>query len=69
MVIATFKARCPFEIGDRVSCGGTTAVIEDIRCIHYLKSGEVEFEAYLEGEGFVSTRILRMEEAGCTNQK
>ena len=40
-----FNARCPFEIGDKVvvdkAIGYVT--ITDIICIHFLKSGKIEF--------------------------
>lgn len=43
---ATFSAVCDVELGDEVRLNHTGAedVISDIRTIHYLKAGKVEFE-------------------------
>lgn len=53
MQIATFNARCPFEIGDKVQEARTGEVrkITDIACIHYLKAGKVEFQYELDHSG------------------
>lgn len=39
-----FTARCDVELKDKVLFDGRVAIITDIRCIHYLVSGEVKFE-------------------------
>ena len=44
MQFAAFKAVCDVEVGDEVVRNGFDCVIEDIRTIHYFKSGLVEFE-------------------------
>lgn len=53
MKLAAFSARCPFEIGDRILNGNTgrTHIITDICCIHFLKSGSVEFQYELDNSG------------------
>ncbi|SHJ74868.1 hypothetical protein [Tepidibacter formicigenes] len=53
MQIATFNATCPFEIGDKVKEANTGEVkrITDIACVHYLKTGKVEFRYELDGSG------------------
>lgn len=51
MNIAAFRAVSPFEIGDKVQNSETGKVhtITDIACIHYCKSGKVEFRYQLDG--------------------
>lgn len=52
MQVATFNAKCPVEIGDKVTLpGGQTAIITDIACVHYVKSGQIEFRYELDGSG------------------
>lgn len=53
MKMAIFNARCPFEIGDRVMYRGTgkTKTITDIVCMHYVRSGRVEFLFELDNSG------------------
>jgi hypothetical protein len=51
MPISAFNAKCPVEIGDKVNLMGKQATITDIACIHYIKSGKVEFEYELNGNG------------------
>lgn len=62
MQVAAFNARCPFEIGDTVCVRGQNVgksellsqeikVITDIACIHYVKSGVVEFRYEFDGSG------------------
>ncbi|MBE6012102.1 MAG: hypothetical protein E7234_06045 [Lachnospiraceae bacterium] len=67
MQMAMFQARCPYEIGDAVyvkkgqSVGKTDAFIKDIRiitdiaCVHFLKSGTVEFRYEFDGSGVYVT--------------
>lgn len=64
MVYAQFKATCPFEIGDKiVDENGKERTITDIACIHYLRTGEVEFMYGLDNvRGF--RRIYAISE-GC----
>lgn len=53
MKMAIFNARCPFEIGDKVIDGGTgrKKTITDIVCMHYVRSGRVEFLFELDNSG------------------
>lgn len=66
MKTAIFNATCPFEIGDKIwetKIIGTEApltgleirekvhTITDIACIHYLRSGNVEFRYELDHSG------------------
>lgn len=53
MKMAIFNARCPFEIGDKVIDGGTgrKRTITDIVCMHYVRSGRVEFLFELDHSG------------------
>jgi len=49
MQFATFNATCDVELGDEVRFASTIVTkITDIRCIHYIKSGKVEFEFELD---------------------
>lgn len=50
MNIAAFRTVSPFEIGDKVQNSETGKVhtITDIACIHYCKSGKVEFRYQLD---------------------
>jgi len=43
MKINAFNAKCPFEIGDVIHVNGSLRKITDIMCLHYCKSGKVEF--------------------------
>lgn len=47
---AVFAAHCPYEIGDKVYTQpyGNIRTIYDIRTIHYLREGKVEFEFKFE---------------------
>ncbi|KLU66339.1 hypothetical protein DEAC_c17380 [Desulfosporosinus acididurans] len=45
MQLAAFKAVCDIELGDKVRFASTIiAEVIDIRTLHYLRSGKVEFE-------------------------
>lgn len=44
MQAAYFEARCDVELGDKVWIAGETTTITDIKVIHHIKSGKVEFE-------------------------
>ena len=67
MKTAIFNAVCPFEIGDKIrvtniiGTGSPLAGLElreevrtitDIACIHYLRSGNVEFRYELDHSGY-----------------
>lgn len=78
MQVSAFSAKCPYEIGDRVNVvkvAGSNengqlfyvgaAVITDIACTHYLKSGEVRFAYELDGSGQYAP-LVSPQEAGLT---
>lgn len=67
MKLASFNAKCPFEIGDIIVISDGIRKIEstitDIACTHYVKSGNIQFfyefnnsgkYAVIENEGEVS---------------
>jgi len=63
MQFAAFNARCPFEIGDKVQDrrAGLIHTITDIACIHYLKTGRIEFRYELDGNGqYKRVEFLKM---------
>jgi hypothetical protein len=45
MKLVGFNAQCPFEIGDKVLVEGENkyATITDICCLHFIKTGRIEF--------------------------
>lgn len=56
MKYAEFKAVCPYEIGDKIKViqeerGGEIHTITDIVCMHYLKTGAVQFLFELDNSG------------------
>lgn len=54
MKFAAFNAVCNYKIGDRVVIAqpeGSIKTITDIACIHYVKSGKVEFLYELNDSG------------------
>ena len=53
MKYSSFNATCPYEIGDRFNdmARGTSHTITDIVCVHYVKSGRVEFAYELDNSG------------------
>lgn len=55
MELANFKAVCPFEIGDIIinTDTGNKHRITDIACIHYCRSGKVEFQYQLDNMRYV----------------
>lgn len=48
---AGFAAVSPFEIGDRIQCGGKQTVITDILTIHSFKTGRVSFQYEFDNSG------------------
>lgn len=65
MVTAQFNAFCPFEIGDKVQdITGRFRTITDIACIHYVRTGKVEFRFELDHSG----RYVRIRQ-GLTGNK
>ena len=49
MKFVVFNAKCPFEIGDKVILEKKGVMtITDISCIHFLRSGEIEFRYELD---------------------
>lgn len=59
MMMAAFKARCPFEIGDKITLVLDSdeqqtrmrlkkCTITDIACVHYIKTGKIEFRYELD---------------------
>lgn len=66
MQVAAFNAKCPFEIGDRIEDRRTGAVrtITDIACIHYIKTGKVEFRYEFDGSGQYEEIIIPKEAEG-----
>lgn len=49
MQVATFNAKCPFEIGDRISLpDGKIKTITDIQCSHFLSERKVIFSYELD---------------------
>ena len=78
MQVATFSARSPYEIGDKIQVltpagknqGGALymtayATITDIACTHYLKTGKVIFSCEIDGSGKYE-RIMTLKEVGLT---
>ena len=52
MQYSYFYGECPFELGDVVTIhGGPPQRITEIACIHYVKSGKIEFMYELDGSG------------------
>lgn len=52
MITAQFSAFCPFEIGDRIrDITGQVHEITDIACVHYVRTGKVEFRFELDHSG------------------
>lgn len=53
MKTTAFSATCPFEIGDkiRVAVTGVQRTITDIACVHYVKSGKIDFLYELDNSG------------------
>lgn len=51
MKMAMFNASCPFEIGDKFLGKGKIRTITDIVCMHYVRSGRVEFLFELDNNG------------------
>lgn len=52
MITAQFNAFCPFEIGDRIrDTTGRVHEITDIACVHYVRTGKVEFRFELDHSG------------------
>lgn len=52
MVKAQFNAFCPFEIGDKIrDTTGGIYEITDIACVHYVRTGKVEFRFELNHSG------------------
>ncbi len=60
MKFAAFKARCPYEIGDKIrvqnwedsaQLPGGVHTITEIVCTHYVKAGKVEFLYELDNSG------------------
>ena len=55
MKYAAFKAVCPYEIGDKIKViqeeREEVHTITDIVCMHYLKTGAVQFLFELDNSG------------------
>lgn len=52
MVTEQFNAYCPFEIGDKIKdTAREVHTITDIACIHYVRTGKVEFRLELDHSG------------------
>lgn len=53
MKMTAFNATCPFEIGDRIrdAVTGAQRTITDIACVHYVKSGRIDFLFELDNSG------------------
>ena len=55
MKYAEFKAVCPYEIGDKIKAiqeeREEVHTITDIVCMHYLKTGAVQFLFELDNSG------------------
>jgi hypothetical protein len=53
MKMTAFNATCPFEVGDRIRDAATGAqrTITDIACVHYVKSGRIDFLFELDNSG------------------
>ena len=78
MQVATFSARSPYEIGDKIQVltpagknqGGALymtayATITDIACTHFQRENRVLFTYELDGSGKYE-RIMPLKEAGLT---
>lgn len=65
MKTAQFFARCDLEIGDEVIIPGLPSkfpskwLIHDIRAIHYVSSGNVEFEFQLKSDAGLTKWLKR----------
>lgn len=69
MKMTAFSATCPFEIGDKIRDAATGAqrTITDIVCVHYLKSGRIDFLFELDNSGnFVALARLNVNTAQST---
>ena len=51
MKLATFTATCPYEIGDKVNHNDVIKEITDICCMHFVKTGLVDFVYELDDCG------------------
>jgi hypothetical protein len=52
MIEARFNAFCTFEIGDRIrDTASRVHEITDIACVHYVRTGKVEFRFELDRSG------------------
>ena len=52
MIKAQFSAFCPLEIGDKIrDTTGKLHTITDIACVHYVRTGKVEFRFELDRSG------------------
>lgn len=52
MITAQFNAYCPLEIGDKIrDTAGEVHTITDIACVHYVRTGKVEFRFELDRSG------------------
>ena len=59
---AYFRAVCPFEIGDILRTPNGVAEITDIAAIHYVKSGDVDFQYELNHSGkYIPLREMKIE--------
>ncbi len=71
MKMAAFNAMCPYEIGDKINAvkeingqmfSAGVAIITDIACVHYIKSGKIVFVYELDNSGkYVPMVDLRRE--------
>ena len=52
MITAQFNAYCPLEIGDKIrDTAGEVHTITDIACVHYVRTGKIEFRFELDRSG------------------
>lgn len=53
MKMTAFNATCPFEIGDKIrdTVTGAQKTITDIACVHYIKTGQIDFLFELDNSG------------------
>ena len=59
---AYFRAVCPFEIGDILRTPNGAAEITDIAAIHYVKSGDVDFQYELNHSGrYIPLRDMKID--------
>ena len=63
MQLTAFNAKCPLEIGDRVriQANGRMETITDIACLHYIRSGRVEFCYEFDNSGSYMPIEIRTE--------